>query len=122
MKIIQRAEQSRTRRKNRLGIPLRDSCAALASLLLLAILVPPAVRAQVDTGSIQGQVTDSTGAAIPDSLVTLLNENTGVIASLHADARGNFSFSPVRVGVYTLSTERHGFQRQVRQHIRLDIQ
>lgn len=96
----------------------------LFGLTLLAILIGcrAFVYAQVDTGSIQGQVQDSTGAVIPDALVTLRNENTGVTRSMHTDRQGEFSFSPVRIGVYTITVEMQGFRRQIQPHIRVDVQ
>jgi hypothetical protein len=96
----------------------------LRSLALLALLIVFAVgaRAQVDTGSVQGQVADATGAVIPSALVTLRNENTGVAASMHTDAKGEFSFSPVRVGVYTISAEMLGFRSEKQQHVQVDVQ
>jgi hypothetical protein len=80
------------------------------------------VCAQVDSGSIQGSVTDATSAAIPNAAVTLRNEATAVSQSTHTDAQGNYTFSPVRVGVYSITVEFPGFERQERQHIRVDIQ
>jgi len=97
---------------------------ALRALTLLAILIQfaAAVRAQVDTGSIQGQVADPTGAVIPNALVTLRNEDTGVTDSTHTDGKGDFSFSPVRIGDYTLTAEMQGFRRRVQPHIHVDVQ
>jgi hypothetical protein len=112
------------------SLPGRDSLRhhlhkiALRSLALLALLTVFAVGAgaQVDTGSVQGQVADATGAVIPNALVTLRNENTGVAASMHTDAKGEFSFSPVRVGVYTITAEVQGFRREVQEHVQVDVQ
>ncbi len=97
---------------------------SLRSLALLTLLAVFAVGAgaQVDTGSVQGQVADATGAVIPNALVTLRNENTGVTASNHTDAKGEFNFSPVRVGVYTISAEMQGFRRSVQQHVKVEVQ
>jgi hypothetical protein len=96
---------------------LRSTLAVLFCLLLVH-----AGDAQVDAGSVQGQVTDSTGAVIPDALVTLRNEDTGVTASTHTDARGEYSFSPVRIGLYSVSVEVSGFEREEQGHLRVDIQ
>lgn len=90
--------------------------------VMLALALSMGAHAQVDTGSVQGQVADPTGALIPNVLMTLRNENTGVTASMHTDAQGNFSFSPVRIGVYTITAEIQGFQRQIQQHIHVDVQ
>jgi len=78
--------------------------------------------AQVDTGSLHGQVSDTTGAVVPNVHVTLLSEDTGVSASAQTDAKGEFNFSPVRIGVYTLSAEMQGFRRAVQPHIRVEVQ
>jgi len=93
----------------------------LTSFILLCMFTVGAY-AQVDAGSVQGQVVDTTGAIIPQAIVTLRNEDTGVTQSRPTDARGNYSFSPVRIGVYTVSAQMTGFNRQERQHLRVDIQ
>lgn len=79
-------------------------------------------HAQVDAGSVQGQVTDTSGAVIPNALITLRNEGTGVEQSVNADEHGNYSLSPVRIGVYAIWAEMQGFDREEREHLRIDIQ
>lgn len=92
-----------------------------AMLFFLAAFAIPA-RAQVDTGVIQGQVTDSTGAVIRGARVTLKSENTGQAVDLKSGDSGEFTFSPVRVGVYTITVEMQGFRKEVEPHIRVDVQ
>ena len=97
----------------------------LRLFLLMAVLlsVGSAVGyAQVDTGSIQGQVEDGSQAVIPNASVVLKSENTGVTQSTKSDAQGEFTFSPVRIGVYTLTVTASGFQKSVSQHIQLEVQ
>lgn len=102
----------------------RDTTLILRFCLFLAVASVLMLRldAQVDTGSISGQVLDSTGAVIPDAQVTLQNENTGVKAVMHTDTSGNYNFSPVRIGVYTIAAEMHGFRGESRQHIHVEVQ
>lgn len=97
---------------------------AIRSYLLLVIVTMFAMStfAQVDTGSLLGQVSDATGAVIPNVLVTLKNENTGVSAAMRTDSGGNFSFSPVRIGVYSVTAEAEGFRREIKQHIHVEVQ
>jgi hypothetical protein len=90
--------------------------------LMLAFALSVGAHAQVDTGSVQGQVADPTGALIPNVLVTLRNQNTGVAASMRTDAKGEFSFSPVRVGVYSIAAEMQGFRREVQKNLEVDVQ
>lgn len=93
-------------------------------VLLLAVCMSFAIpgMAQVDTGAVEGTVADTTGAVVPGAVVTLLNEDTGVKTVGRTDAKGEFSFSPVRIGLYTVSVEMPGFKREVQQHIRVEVQ
>lgn len=53
-------------------------------LLLLGVsqaLMAPSAAAQVVTVTLYGNVTDSSGAAIPDASVTVKNAETGVAAA-----------------------------------------
>lgn len=95
-----------------------SGCLLLSGLLMFAANA----SAQVDAGSIQGQVTDSTGAVVPNATVTLRNDNTGVTASMHTDAQGGFSFSPVRIGPYTISAEMQGFRATVQKGLQVEVQ
>lgn len=78
--------------------------------------------AQVDTGSIVGAVTDTSGAAVPAVLVTLRNENTGAQMRIESANDGSYSFNPVKLGFYTIAVEKEGFKRVVREHIEVTIQ
>src|SRR5260370_33502651 len=53
--------------------------------LLVVLLIPVAVSAQVSGGTVSGKVTDSTGALIPGAQVAIRNTATGVTTSLVAN-------------------------------------
>ncbi|WP_244502018.1 TonB-dependent receptor [Terriglobus roseus] len=80
------------------------------------------LHAQVDTGSLAGTVTDTTGAAIPDADLTLREEATGVTARLHTARDGSFNFSPLKLGTYTLTVKHDGFKQSVAEHLNVTIQ
>ena len=82
---------------------------AIASLAFVFGGSLPTVWAQSGTSSVQGTVTDSTGAVVPDSDVTLTNNATGVNASTKSDSAGSYSFPVVVPGLYTLEVTRSGF-------------
>jgi Carboxypeptidase regulatory-like domain len=94
----------------------------LAALLLLLPMMQPSARAQVDTGSIVGTVTDTTGAIIPQAKITIKDESTGRTQILQSGQDGSYSISPLKIGEYTMTVEKAGFQTLVQQHIEVTVQ
>lgn len=80
----------------------------LATVLSLA---PTALLAQsAGTASVQGTVTDPSGASVPNAKVTLTNSERGTTRSTVSDGSGLYSIPNVPVGPYALSVEAQGFQ------------
>jgi len=75
---------------------------------LIVFLCALATEAQVTTGTIQGTVTDPTGAVIPSAIVTLSNQ-AGVAQSATGNGNGAYVFSGVEPGHYHLSAIVDGF-------------
>jgi hypothetical protein len=92
----------------------------LAVLFLTAIGVT-SLRAQVDTGSITGTVTDPSGAVVSGARVTLTNEGTGTSLSTTTGADGVYEFSPVRIGSYKLDLSAGGFKKEIQTHVVVDV-
>jgi Carboxypeptidase regulatory-like domain/TonB dependent receptor/TonB-dependent Receptor Plug Domain len=92
----------------------------LAVLFLTAIGVT-SLRAQVDTGSITGTVTDPSGAVVSGAKVTLTNEGTGTSLSTTTGADGVYEFSPVRIGTYKLDLSAGGFKKEIQTHVVVDV-
>ena len=67
--------------------------------------------AQQVTGSITGTITDPSGSAIVGATVRLVSEQTGAIRTVAADAEGNFVFTAVNAGMYTVGAEQAGFKQ-----------
>src|SRR3954463_3503632 len=61
-------------------------------------------------GSIAGQVTDPTHAAVPNSTLRLTNKGTGAERITQSDGEGNYNFPIVAPGVYTIRAEAQGFR------------
>jgi len=85
----------------------------LSLLLLLVLSVTPftALDAQTFRGGIQGTITDSTGAAIPDALVTVKSQDTGLVRTLTSDSDGNYAITELPLGNYSVTAEKSGFRR-----------
>ena len=75
----------------------------LASTLLLA-------QSTVGTGSIQGTVTDQTGAVVSGAKVTITNKGTAAAIRLSASSSGAYSSGPIQPGDYVVRAEAKGFK------------
>ena len=78
-------------------------------LLLLAVLMSPALVAQ-NTADILGTVTDASGAAVANAKVTAKNAGTNASRSVQTSPSGDYSFTLLPVGTYSLTVEATGFK------------
>src|SRR6266436_2534131 len=97
------------------GTTSRLRPAALNSLMILfaVSLLFGALEfavAQDIFGRIVGTVTDSSGGAVPNVKVTIVNEATKVPRALTADKNGYFVADSLPVGTYTVTAEQKGFK------------
>src|ERR1700738_5185457 len=67
-------------------------------------------HAQAVSANVIGSITDKTGASVPDAKVILTEQTTGVSATRATNNSGNFEFSNVPPGTYTVAAEHAGFQ------------
>ena len=75
----------------------------------------------VAAGDIRGTVTDTSGAVIPQTKVTVLNVNTGVSKDFFTDQAGVYDTSSIVTGIYKLTFTRDGFEQFVRGPITLQV-
>ncbi|MEO6803861.1 MAG: carboxypeptidase-like regulatory domain-containing protein [Granulicella sp.] len=102
--------------------PARFAGALYALTLIFSLAISPLLHAQVaGTGSVQGEVVDSTGARIPTAAVTLTAEATGVVRTATTDKAGLFVFPNITPGTYTVSITADGFKRFSKTHNVLEV-
>ena len=77
--------------------------------------------AQVDQGAITGTVLDSSGAAVPDADVSLVNTDVGLTLETKSSASGGYTFSPVRVGNYSITVTAKGFAKTTQKNIKVNV-
>ena len=94
-----------------------------AGLLLCAVLlaVQPFALAQVTTGRIAGVVTDPSGSTLPDVSVTVTQVDTDTSTTVVTDAGGNYLATNLKIGSYTVSFQKQGFQRSVQSNVDVGI-
>jgi carboxypeptidase family protein/TonB-dependent receptor-like protein len=90
----------------------------LAFAVLLGILP---LHAQVDTGSITGTVTDTSGAVVSGAKITLTNEGTGASLSVQTGNDGSFTFSPVKIGTYKIEASAQGFKTVAQPNVVVNV-
>ena len=95
------------------------SRAALSTCILYGLLVSGLAgiaRAQFGS-SIEGTVTDSSGAAVPQAQVKIKRVDTGVEQTATTNESGNFTFPTLPAGTYTVTASAAGFQTVVQENV-----
>src|ERR1700728_611458 len=82
--------------------------------LFLCILLgcAPYVHAQQTLGGITGSVADKTGSVLPETLVTIVGDQTKLTRTQKTNASGIYDFVNLPIGTYTLTFTHEGFQTQ----------
>ena len=94
----------------------------LNRLCVLVLVAGAVIQAQTFTASLQGTVTDSTGAIVPNAHITLVNEATNVKQVKNTDSRGAYLFTLLPPGSYKMTVAMTGFQTSIRSGVVLQVQ
>ena len=89
---------------------------------ILALSFSATLRAQIDTGAIVGTVRDASGAAVPNASVILTNTATQEKQRTLTNASGEYQFTALRPGDYSVQVSAQGFASQVRNDIEIHVQ
>jgi len=98
-------------------------------LLLPLLFLPLLSLAQSITANLVGNVTDPSGGQLPDAALNLRHQETGEARTTVTNSAGEYRFTLLRPGRYTLTAEHAGFKRaslaafdlQVDQTARVDV-
>src|SRR5882762_2012679 len=89
---------------------------------IIAILITGGtVQAQTAAGSVSGQISDPSGAVLPDTPVRLTNRRTGISLDTKTNGSGSYQFLSVPSGSYLLTVKHDGFV-QIERNFDLAIQ
>jgi Carboxypeptidase regulatory-like domain/TonB dependent receptor len=91
----------------------------LCGLFILWLVAP--ASAQFRAG-VQGSVTDTAGAVVPNATVTLTNVETTKTQQTTSSDSGFYRFSNLAPGTYTLSAEQTGFKKQVIENVTVNAE
>ncbi len=89
------------------------------ALLLLLFGSSASLVAQINTSSLTGQVTDSSGSSVAHAHVTVLNKSTGLTRGGETDGTGYYNLQSLPIGLYTVNVESTGFS-SINQDVQLN--
>ncbi len=85
-------------------------CCLLAAIILTALSPMLLAQTTISTGSIQGIITDQSGAVVPDAKVTITNKGTGQVISVTTTSAGAYASGALIPGEYLVKVEAKGFK------------
>lgn len=96
---------------------------SIHAMLLTGVILLSALPAhsQVLYGSLVGDITDPTGAAIPGAQVTITNKENGLVREVSTEANGRYSLQNVIAGTYDIKATSAGFQTLTRSGVIVSI-
>ncbi len=94
---------------------------ATALALAMLCLVPSRASAQAVTGTLLGNISDSSGASVPGVTVTATEVQTNIARTAVTNESGFFLFSSLLNGKYTVTAELQGFKKVIRENVLVDV-
>ncbi len=89
--------------------------------LLLCHFVSSPLQAQVAGATLQGTVTDESGATVPQANVNVRNTATGIVRDVVTDSAGFYSAPNLAPSVYDMTVSADGFSRLVQNGVTLTV-
>ena len=83
----------------------------LAVLVVAAVMAPSLMAQSLVSGDLTGTVTDPSGAVLAGATVTLKSDATGQTRTTTTGSNGNYRFSLLPPGNYTVSVNMQGFSK-----------
>jgi hypothetical protein len=95
--------------------------AVFAGFAAFIILTPCSAGAQVLYGSIVGQISDTSGAAVPGAAVMITNRDTGLTRTAVSNETGAYSFTNVLAGRYDVKITLQRFKEFVKTGVPVSV-
>ena len=94
--------------------------AFVAVIVLISISAARLAAQLAGAGSIQGVVSDKSGAVIPSATVTATDPKRGIKTVRHVTGAGFYNISPLNPGDYSVTVTAPGFETLIQQHVIVD--
>ena len=103
------------------NLPAAFVVCGMVVMLVGMLAIPSTVGAQAVTGTLLGNVTDASGAAVPGATVTAIETQTNISRTATTNEAGNYIFSSLKNGTYSVEAELQGFRKVIRQNVKVDV-
>jgi outer membrane receptor protein involved in Fe transport len=100
---------------------VRRWSAAPAFFLLAILLAASSAWSQGNQGTLEGSVSDPSGAAVAGAQLTVTNDATGLKFQTTTGSDGLFTFPVLPVGSYTVEVSHAGFSKLTRKDVKLTV-
>ena len=100
---------------------MREKHWSTAVVFLIISAFPRPAATQTTTATLLGVVRDASGAIVPQTQVTARNVSTSFTRSATADETGTYLIPNLPVGQYSVTAEKVGFRRFIRDGITLTV-
>src|SRR5205809_7687387 len=90
-------------------------------ILAMSVLSPDAASAQVAGATPSGTISDASGAVIPGAMVSIRDEDTGIVRTVTADSAALYTAPNLRPSTYDVTVSFPGFSTQVQSGITLTV-
>ncbi len=90
-------------------------------LLIFCSSVAITAYGQVDQGAVTGIIRDTQNKVIVGATATLVDRDTNLTLVRQTGDSGDYTFSPVKIGNYTLTVSAPGFATAVQENIHVDV-
>src|SRR5947208_1444005 len=102
--------------------PVRSSLTFRLIQLLIGLFALLCVAiAQIGRGTLTGTIADPSGASIPGAAITLTHSDTGVKMSGQSGSVGNYYFSNLVPGAYTIDVSATGFREYTQRGLTVSV-
>jgi hypothetical protein len=90
-------------------------------ILVILFACPAMLLSQGYFATVTGSLTDATGAALPGTKMTLVDQQKGFTFRVISNREGTYLFPSIPPGTYDLTAEKEGFAKVERTGITVDV-
>ncbi len=94
-------------------VPKSTKLLCVSIALALIALIPFTAHAQQTLGSINGTVTDATGAVVQKTNISIRNTGTNLVVTAQSKDDGSFSAADLPIGNYEVTFSKDGFKTEI---------